>query len=196
LVIGEEIGFPRASNVELEIIEQGVLMTAVRASAAVEVGQRSFTVTRTLTINADERSIGDEVLVKGAAADLKDLLIGVRLPEFPAATWAEHPQDGFMYVAGPDAADANAIGFGVAFDPKGFVRVIDLPREHPGRAIVLRPHPFGGGVRSRQRLAAFSQDDPQVQSFDQFEQEMQRVARRAVFMPQVRMERKARLILQ
>jgi hypothetical protein len=190
LVRGNESGRTMAEETEFEILERGPVQTVVRATAPVQMSDRTFTLVRTMTLTADDRSIDDVVEVRGEASEVKDVMVAVGLRDLPDEQRVERPESGYAFVHGTGTeGGVKIVGLGAAFDSRQFIAMHDLP-EGMGRVYLLKPEPFSEGVRSRHRLAAFWEHDSQITTPQQFEQELHRLAQRIMTPVEASLERR------
>lgn len=161
LYIGDQMGRPAYQTISTECLYSGPVETAIRFSAPVEVAGRKLTVSRVLTLVAEDRSIWDEVTVEG---DVSGVQIGIGVRDLPNCKWVEDPKRGIAFQTG----DANqqhykAVGLGCVFPPDQYVKTLELPNKADfGHIYVLTGKAEGGKLVSKHRLGAIWDMDGQL----------------------------------
>lgn len=162
LYAAEAVGRPTYQTISTECLYSGPVETAIRFSGPITVAGKRYTVSRVLTLVADDRSIRDTVTVEGD--DLAKVQIGIGVRDLPNCKWNEDPARGIGFQTG----DANqphykAVGLGCLFSPDEYVRTIDLPdKKDPGHVYVLKGKMEDGKLVSRHRLASIWDMDGQL----------------------------------
>lgn len=143
---------PPYAAIQSTCLYSGPVETKLQFTAPVEVAGKKYTVTRHLTLVANDRSLRDDVTISGDGAE--SLTLGVGLRDLPNCTWSEDPKAGTAFQAG----DANqphykAVALGLAFDPKSYLKTLDLPdKKDFGHVYLLKLLPTPKGGESHHRL--------------------------------------------
>lgn len=179
IYIGDEVGRAAAPQIFVDAPVQGPIATVVRMTAPVAVAGRNFTLTRTLTLWADERGIGDKVEVTGDNLDGVQLGLGLR--NLPNEKWTEKPSDGYAFVTG----DANQqhykwVSLGVVFDPSKYAKTIPSMRQtgnNSGKTYILNMTKEGNALVSRHHIGNIWDGDGQINTNEGFEKYLQKQAK-------------------
>lgn len=160
---GDEWARPVAATSFVEQIYTGPVETKIRATAPVNIAGRDVTLTRTLTLIADDRTIHDELVLEGG--DLDGLQLGVGVRDLPNCVWVEKPEQGYAFQTG-DANQPNykAVGLGITFNPEQYDRTYELTDPaNGGHVYIMKSEPIDGRIAVRQRLATIWDMDGQLE---------------------------------
>lgn len=173
VIAGDELGRASSDTTRVECVYQGPVETVIRCVAPVEVGGKKVTLTRTLTLVGDDRSVHDHLLVSGD--NLDGLSVGVGLRDLPNQTWVEKPDQGYAMVTGDhNQPGCVSIGLSAVFDPGEYDKTVDLPdKKNGGHVYVLKPKKTSDGLVSEHRFTGIWDGDGQVNNPGDLEKTLQ-----------------------
>ncbi|HYO09156.1 MAG TPA: DUF4861 family protein [Tepidisphaeraceae bacterium] len=184
---GEQSGRPQIPTSQVECIYTGPVETLVRCTAPIQVGGgRNVTLTRLLTLVADDRTVRDEVRVEGE--NLDGLQIGIGIRDLPNGKWTEKADPGYAISAGDSnqpESGYTSVAISAVFPKGGFERVVELddPKKAKpgfgdgGRAYVLKASKGAdGALTATNRLTMIWNGDGEISTPSDLEQACQRWA--------------------
>jgi len=175
VVSGEQMVRPNSDTTIVDCVYQGPVETVVRATGPVEIVGRKVTVTRTLTLVGDDRSIRDRVEVAGE--DLKGLELGIALRNLPNEKWVEETSQGYAMVNGDNnQPGCKAIGMAAVFKPSQYVRTATLPDEKNGAHVYVLKPSSEGTIVSEHRFTMIWDGDGQINNPTDLEKALKRWA--------------------
>lgn len=185
VIDGQAIGRTSAESTQFDILEEGPILTRVRAHGPVEINGRKLDVARTMTLTADDRGIDDVVEITlqpppkeekpstapstKPAPTLDGLLVGMGLRNLPNETWAEDAKAGYALVDGDGNQDGTQhLGLGFAFIGEAFVRAQPIDdKVNGGKIFILKPTAGDKVLTSRHHLGGYWNGDGEVKSKEQ-----------------------------
>jgi hypothetical protein len=177
VISGKELARPQFATSYVDCVYSGPVETLIRCEAPIDVAGKKVTITRLLTLVGDDRTIHDDLEVRGD--DLTGLQLGVGIRDLPNPKWIEKSDPGYAISAGDSnqpASGYTSVAISAVFPKSGFEKVIPIAddKQKPGfgdggHVYVLKAEQQNSALVAHNRLTMIWNGDGQINNTEDLE---------------------------